>query len=82
MKTFHQETKVFSQIISDNLKLNSSIYSLPDSLVLFLFSGGAELLFDKVKKHEITLPSAEKICEYIFEFKLLREKCEHLKLAK
>ena len=28
------------------------------------FGGGAELLFDGVKKHQVTLPGQEEPCEY------------------
>lgn len=28
-----------------------------------MFSGGAELLFDKVKKHNVELPASEKKCK-------------------
>ena len=38
-------------------------------------SGGAELLFDKVKKHDVELPASETKCKFInleiYKFKFL-----------
>lgn len=39
------------------IKRNSAVRS-------FCFRGGAELLFDGVKKHQVTLPSQPEPCEY------------------
>ena len=33
--------------------------------ITIYFSGGAELLFDKVKKHDVTLPAKDTVCMYL-----------------
>ncbi len=35
-------------------------------ILKILISGGAELLFGKVKKHNVVLPEAEKPCKFAF----------------
>lgn len=44
-------------------------FSVSEALSLALLCrGGAELLFDGVKKHQVTLPGQEEPCEYgLFE---------------
>lgn len=50
---------------------------LPSCLSLaFLCRGGAELLFDGVKKHQVTLPGQEGPCEYWISWLLSRTRHE------
>ena len=42
------------------------MYQCINELVfIFWVSGGAELLFDKVKKHDVELPASETKCKFI-----------------
>ena len=47
----------------DNWNINCEAASEFSDIYLFLFSGGAELLFDKVKKHQVQLPKEENPCK-------------------
>ena len=68
----HQEVTFENQSLVPEVFLNLGFQSqlgicrsLPGCLSLALLCrGGAELLFDGVKKHQITLPGQEKPCEY------------------
>ena len=44
------------------LAKNSDIFNY---ILKILISGGAELLFGKVKKHNVVLPEAEKPCKFV-----------------
>jgi hypothetical protein len=52
-------------VLSSQVQLPPICRSSPVLLSLaFLCRGGAELLFDGVKKHQVTLPGQEEPCEY------------------